>query len=176
MRCWRSADRSRGISWLSRLQQGLELSRITALDEEAVGIVAIGQRDAASGDASLPETPCEALRGLLAAAVGVGIKGQIDGSRTVAQLPKLARIEMGSQRAGDVVKAGLPQHGVVEQALDQNHRGKLADWLPCVQATLGARQKSMGEGGSDTAAIEVDDASALAAREDDAPVEGIAAL
>jgi hypothetical protein len=34
----------------------------------------------------------------------------------------------------------------------------------------------MGEGGSDTAAVEVDDASALTAREDDAPVEGVAAL
>ena len=34
----------------------------------------------------------------------------------------------------------------------------------------------MGEGGSDTAAVEVDDAPALAAREDDAPVEGVAAL
>ena len=34
----------------------------------------------------------------------------------------------------------------------------------------------MGEGGSDTATVEVDDASALAAREDDAPVEGVAAL
>ncbi len=34
----------------------------------------------------------------------------------------------------------------------------------------------MGEGGSDTATVEVDDASALAAREDDAPVESVAAL
>ena len=34
----------------------------------------------------------------------------------------------------------------------------------------------MGEGGSDTAAVEIDDASALAAREDDAPVKGIVAL
>jgi hypothetical protein len=34
----------------------------------------------------------------------------------------------------------------------------------------------MSEGGTDTAAVEVDDASALAAREDDAPVEGVAAL
>ena len=34
----------------------------------------------------------------------------------------------------------------------------------------------MSEGGSDTAAVEVNDASALAAREDDAPVEGVAAL
>jgi hypothetical protein len=34
----------------------------------------------------------------------------------------------------------------------------------------------MGEGSSDTATVEVDDASALAAREDDAPVESVAAL
>ena len=34
----------------------------------------------------------------------------------------------------------------------------------------------MGEGGSNTAAVEVDDASALAAREDNAPVEGIVTL
>jgi len=61
------------------------------------------------------------LRSLLAAAVGVGIKGQVDGSGTVAQLPELARIELGSQRAGDVVKAGLPQRSVVEQTLDENY-------------------------------------------------------
>ena len=79
----------------------------------------------------------------MAAAVAVGIKGQIDGSGTVAELPKLARIEMGSQRAGDVVKAGLPQHGVVEQALDQNHFRIGLDLLPCVQAALGARQKAV---------------------------------
>lgn len=34
----------------------------------------------------------------------------------------------------------------------------------------------MGEGGADTAAVEVDDASVLAAGKDDAPVEGIVAL
>jgi len=34
----------------------------------------------------------------------------------------------------------------------------------------------MSEGGTDTAAVEVNNASALAAREDDAPVEGVAAL
>ena len=73
----------------------------------------------------------QALRRLLAAAVGVGIKGQIDGSRGVAELPKLARIEMGSQRAGDVLKTGLPQHGIVEQPLDENHFRVLPDLLPC---------------------------------------------
>jgi hypothetical protein len=57
----------------------------------------------------------------LAAAVAVGIKSQIDGSGSVAELPKLARVEVGSQRAGNVVETRLPKHGVVEQALDENH-------------------------------------------------------
>ena len=55
---WRSAGKSRGTSWLSGLQERLELSRITALDEEGVRIVAIGQEDAASGDALRLETMC----------------------------------------------------------------------------------------------------------------------
>jgi hypothetical protein len=38
------------------------------------------------------------------------------------------------------------------------------------------RSRGGSENGSDTAAVEVDDVSALAAREDDAPAEGIAAL
>ena len=111
----------RGRSSPRRLQQRLELTRIAALDKEAVRIMAVGQRDGANVYALLGEPAGKRLRRLLAAAVRVGIKGQIDGSRTVAELPKLARIEMGSHRAGDVVKAGLPQDGVVEQTLDENH-------------------------------------------------------
>ena len=96
--------------------------RITAaVDKEAVGVVALGQRDQASGDASLPEPLREALGCLLAAAVAVGIKGQIDGPGTITELPKLAGIEMGSQRAGYVVKTRLSKHGVVEKALNENH-------------------------------------------------------
>jgi ribose 5-phosphate isomerase RpiB len=66
--------------------------RITALDKEAVGIVALGQRDQSSSDVSFPETAREVLRRVLTAAVDVGIKGYIDGSGSVAELPKLARI------------------------------------------------------------------------------------
>jgi hypothetical protein len=62
----------------------VKLLSIAATDEEAVGIVALGQWDQASGDAPFPKTSGEALRGLLAAAVAVCIKGQIDG--TVARL------------------------------------------------------------------------------------------
>ena len=114
--------------------------------EEAVGIVAVGQGNQASRDAPLPKTFGETLSCLLAAAVGVGIKGEIDGSGCVAELPELARIEMGSQRAGDVVETGLPQHGVVEQALDEDHFRIGLGVRPRVQAALGAGQKSMRRG------------------------------
>jgi len=114
----------------------------------------------------------------LGAAVGVDIEGEINGARAIAQLLKLVSVEMRAQRAGDMAKTCLPQHGIVEQSLDQNHLGAVLNLLPSIQATLGAREESMGEGGSDTAAVEVevDDASALAAREDNAPVEGIVTL
>jgi hypothetical protein len=80
---------------------------------------------------------------------------------------------MGSQRTGDVVKARLPQHGIVEQSLDNNDLGAVPDLLPCIQAALGAGQKAMCEGGADAAAVEVDDVFALAQREDDALIESV---
>src|ERR1700722_6856114 len=102
-------------------QQRLKLAGVAALHEEAIRILAIGQRDLTRRDALFPKTMRETLRRLWAAAVGVGIESEIDGSGTVAQLPKLARVEVGPQRAGDVVKAGLPQDGIVEQAFDEDH-------------------------------------------------------
>ena len=114
--------------------------------------------------------------GLLAALVGIDIESEIDGARTFAQLAELVRVEMGSQRTGDVVKARLPQYGIVEEALDQNHLGAMPDLLPCIQAALGAGQKAMCEGGTDAAAVEVDDVFALTQREDDALIESIRAV
>ena len=81
----------------------------------------IGQRHSAHVYALLAESADKRLSHLLTAAVPVGIKRQVDGLRTITELAKLARIEIGTQRRGDVVKSGLPQCGVVEQALDQNH-------------------------------------------------------
>ena len=72
----------------------MKLISVATADKETVGIVSIGQRDQASRDASFPETLCEVLRRLLAAAVGVGIKGYVDGSESVAQLLELMGIEM----------------------------------------------------------------------------------
>src|SRR5262249_39507538 len=42
--------------------------------------------------------------------------------------------------------------------------------------TLGAREESMGEGAASAAAVQVDNASALAAGEDDPLIEGVVAL
>ena len=138
--------------------------------------MAIGQEQAASEDALCPETNCELLRGVLATAVGVDIEGEINGARTVAQLLKLAGVQMCAQRAGDVAKTRLPQDGIIEQPLDENHLGALLNLFPSIQTTLRAGEESMGEGASDTAAVEIDDAAALQAGKHHAPVEGIAAL
>src|SRR5690348_5362575 len=98
----------------------------------------------------------EHLRGTLPAAVGVGIKHQVDGPHTKAQLTKLVCVELSSHRASNVVKAGLPQHRVIEQALYENHYWTLPDLLPGVQAALGARQEAMRRRrGRQAAAVEV---------------------
>ena len=64
--------------------------------------MAIRQRDA-EGRYALSSKPVrQRLRGTLSAAVGVGIKGQVDGSHTIAQLTKLVCVELSSHRAGNV--------------------------------------------------------------------------
>src|SRR5215467_5840036 len=105
--------------------------------------MAVGQRYSANQDAPFPETLRETLRRLLAAAVGVGIEGHVDGSGPVAQLPELASIEMGSQRTGDVLKPGLPQHGIVDQALDEDDFRMRSGLRPAVQAAFRSRQKAV---------------------------------
>ena len=75
---------------------------------------------------------------MLAATVGVDIEGEIDRARVVAQLLKLAGVQVRAQGAGDVAKTGLPQHGIVEQSLDENDLGALLNLLPTIQATLRA--------------------------------------
>ena len=138
--------------------------------------MALWQKHAASGDALCAETLCKSLCGLLAAAVGIDIEGEINSARAVAQLSKLASVQMSAQRASEVAKTRLPQHGIVEQPLDKNHLGALLNLLPGIQATLGAGEESMSDGRSDAAAVEVDRAFTLTAGEDDATVKGIAAL
>jgi len=64
------------------------------LDEEAVRILAVGQHHGTDVDTLLSETAGKRLRRFLAAAVRIGIKGQIYGSPTVAELTELARIQI----------------------------------------------------------------------------------
>jgi hypothetical protein len=89
----------------------------------------------------------------LAAAVGIDLESEINGAGAVTQLAKLVRVEMGTPGIGDVAETGLPQHREVEHPLDENHTGELANRLPGDQATLGAGEESMGEGGAGTAAV-----------------------
>src|ERR1700687_4259100 len=111
------------------------------------------------------------LRRLLAAAVRIGIEAEIDGARAVAQLLKLTGVEMGSQRTSDVEKTGLPQNGVVEQTLHQNHFLVSPGLFPRIQAALGAGQETMRRSRSrDTAAIEI-----AFQRKDDAMQVGVVA-
>jgi len=96
------------------------------------------------------------LRRLLAAAIGIGIEAEIDGARAVAQLLKLTGVEMGSHRTRDVVEAGLPQNGIVEQTFHQNHFRVSPGQFPRIQAAFGAGQETMRQSRSrDTATIEI---------------------
>ena len=78
------------------LKQPLKLVIIAALDEEAIRILAFGKRYGTHVDTLLDEPAGERLSRLLTTTVLVGIKGQVDGSWTVAKLTELARIEIGA--------------------------------------------------------------------------------
>ena len=59
------------------------------------------------------------------------------------------------------MKTRLPQHGIVKQPLDQDDFLTLPNLLPCIQATLGTGQETMGEGRTDAATVDVNDVLAL---------------
>ena len=64
---------------------------ISTLNEERVGIVALWQEDAASGDTLRVKAMGQLLRSLLAALVGIDIEGEIDSAWTVTELAELVR-------------------------------------------------------------------------------------
>src|SRR5262245_1906983 len=78
---------------------------------------------------------------------------------------------MVSDRAGDIVKTGLPQYGIIEQTLDENYFRIAPDLLPAIQAALSTRQKPVRQCRSREAApIEI-----AFQRKDDAMGEGVVA-
>jgi hypothetical protein len=103
------ADESRGTSWLGSLQERPELFRTpTTPNEKRVGIVTLWQQDAKGHDAVCAKAVGQSLCSLLSALVGVDIEGEIDGALAITQLVELGVIQMGAQRAGRVLKTGLP--------------------------------------------------------------------
>ena len=104
----KSSGRSRGTSWLGGLQQRPELFRVPTPNEERVWIVTLWQQDAKGQDAVCAKALGQSLCSLLSALVGVDIEGEIDGALAITQLVELGVIQMGAQRAGCVLKTGLP--------------------------------------------------------------------
>jgi len=71
-------------SWLCCLQKRLKLERVAALDKEGVGIVALGQQDAASSNTLDAKAIGQLLGSMLAAPVVIDIEGEIDGAQAFA--------------------------------------------------------------------------------------------
>jgi len=75
---------------------------------------------------------CKCIRGVLPAAIRIGIKGHVNSSMPIAELFELASIEVSAHRAGNIAKPGLPQYGIIKQALDENDFMTLTDLFPAV--------------------------------------------
>lgn len=119
----------------------------------------------------------EQLRSMLASLVSILIKGDVDTTPgLIRELGPLRWCEMGADRTGSIAEAGLPQHSQIEQAFHQDECGKGPDRFPREQSALRARQKPVRKSRADTAAIEIDHMTLLAARKDDTPAKGILAL
>ena len=110
-----------------------------AVDEEAVGVVTIGQINREGFDAVRPQTLGELTGGPLPAAVGIGVESQVNSTRgSVAQLMRLHGIQASPQGAGDIMKPRLPQDSLVEQALHEHDLAAVTNLLPAIQSTLAA--------------------------------------
>src|SRR6202162_4339975 len=143
----------------------------------AVGAPPGGQVYDAGLQAGTFQAAGEEARSPLAGLVGILVEGDIDATAgLITKLRPLHRGQVSADRTGGVPKAGLPKHRHIAQYLHQDAGREDADRVPRKQATLGARQQPVGKSGTDTAAIEIDDASLLVARKDDTPAKGIPAL
>jgi len=96
--------------------------------------------------------------------------------RPVGKLTELRGRQVRAESARGVAEASLPEDRQVEQAFDEDHGGELVSQFPGEQAALGATEEAMGKGLAGAAAVEVDDATILAAREDNTLAECTAAL
>jgi len=110
-----------------------------AVDEEAVGVVTVGQVNRKGFDPVRPQTLGELTGCSLPATVVIGVESQVDGTRgSVAQLMKLSGIQASPQRASDIVESCLPQSGPIKQALHEDDLAAATNLLPAIQSTLAA--------------------------------------
>ena len=118
----------------------------------------------------------ESIGGTLAGLVLILIEGEVDAAVGVfAQLGQLRRSQVGADGTGGIAESRLPQHGEIEQPLDQDYVAELPDRLPSEQTAFGTWREAMREGIANTAALQVDDGMLLAARENHAVAKSIEA-
>src|ERR1035438_6938843 len=129
VRLKKSSGRSRGTSWLCSLQQRLELVCVSSLNEEGVGIMPLRQENVTCRDIAHDKTLSQLLCSLLAALILIDIEGDIHSALAFTELGELGVIQMRTQRAGHIRKAGLTQHRIVEQSFDQDHFRAVANLL-----------------------------------------------
>jgi len=92
-------------------------------------------------DIAHDKTLSQLLCSLLAALILIDIEGDIHSALAFTELAELGVIQMRTQRAGHIRKAGLTQHRIVEQSFDQDHFRAVANLLPCIQAALAPGRK-----------------------------------
>ena len=148
-----------------------------ARGEVAVGVVASGQLDETYVQSRLVEALKKIVGGILASLVLILIEGDVDTAIWVfVQLDQLRRSQVGTDGTSGVAESCLPQHGEIEQALDQYYVAELSDRFPGKQAAFRTGQEAMREGIANAAAIQVDDVILLTTREDHAAAKSIGAL
>jgi hypothetical protein len=146
-------------------------------EKVTVGIVTVRQVHNRCSHAGIFQAFGELPGDLLASLVFIFIEGDVD--HAIGNLAKLVEMgggEMGAHSGGRMAKTGLPQHGQVEQAFDENQRGEMTNRVPGEQTALGAREEAMRKSRADTAAVEVDDLALLTAGKHHTSTEGITAL
>jgi hypothetical protein len=74
---------------------------------------------------------------------------------------------MNAEGAAGVEKAGLPKNRQIEKTFDQNHVVVITDQVPGEEAAFGTCKESVGCSAEKTAAIEIDGAGSIPAREHD---------
>ena len=105
--------------------------------EVAFRVVASGQLDETHVQTRLIETLKEIIGGISASLVFILVEGNIHTAvRVLAELSQLGRSQTSTDSTGGIAESCLPQHGEIEQALDQDYVGGLPDRFPGEQAAL----------------------------------------